>query len=458
LILTLWFVVIYDPHWLVAAYGGGSAVLRLSSVLFVLLMICLAVGVPTTPAWSRRWVWYPPVLLPIILSVFTMPFAINHGLVRESLQFELNEWALIVGTVALIGTARLAERLLVMFAVSFLWWGLWGMQYGRVFWHTVLQNYDGYGAYMVIGIGVTTFLLQSTSNRRLRWTMGVAAALSAVGIVASFARGAFLAALAVFVTVWLRTQRKLAALGLALAAVVVMYVAASAIHGPDAFMAEMQTAFSDGTDEGTNEDRWILWGAGWQVFLERPVFGVGKRNFGVFGAQYFRNGDLGGMYEYNPGMLYGRSPHNLYVEILAEQGIVGIAFLIWALVDFWKRNRDLQSPEAQVRWAQIGGRLRLGAAARGLEVSMVAFLVVANVYSMGRVQWYYTLLGLNLLLHSLAFRSGEPLVGARRERGRLSRLRGGVRSPGLAHGARAPARRWPVPTVPPPGGQRGALP
>lgn len=156
-----------------------------------------------------------------------------------------------------------------------------------------------------------------------------------------------------------------------------------------------------------------MWGAAFGVFLERPILGVGFDNWGAFASTFYKPGELEHVYGGNPGMLYGRQAHNSYVQILAEQGILGFSAFVWILADFWRRNAFLRSPRAAHLWSQVGGHLNLRFVAMGLEVAMVGWMSAAALYSMGGTHWIYTLLALNLVLHTLT------TTAASRQKGRV---------------------------------------
>jgi O-antigen ligase len=417
ILIVLWVVAVYSPQWLIAAYGP-NVVLKVQVLLFPLLAAALLLEVPTVPALSRRWQWYAPMLALILLGMATLPTALNNGYAREAIQQYLLYWILIVGTVTLVDSARRIELLLLMYGLSFVWWGLWGGTRGLVRWQPSLANYDGYGAIMVGGVGLCAFLYLSAKKGWFKKAMIAATGLSLFGVVSSFARGAFLGAVAIYLLVWVRSPRKGAMTMGGLAAVGLIVVTANMLH-PGQFWAEIQSTFTEGTSEGTGEDRWELWKAGFKVFQQRPIVGVGMRNFGPFAAGFFKPGDMGGMYERNPGILYNRSLHSVYVQFLSETGVVGTAFFFWMLVHFWRRNVVLRTPEAETRWRELGGRLRLKTVALGLEASMAGFLVTAIMYPMLNVHWFFTTVALNLTLHARITESG-PLhpVAARRGRRR----------------------------------------
>jgi O-antigen ligase len=144
-----------------------------------------------------------------------------------------------------------------------------------------------------------------------------------------------------------------------------------------------------------------MWGAAIHVWTSHPIFGVGLSNWGVVAAETFRPGEIGGFYSLNPARLWGIEAHNTYVEVLAEQGVVGLAAFAWVFVDFWRRNTVLRSPTAQHRWAALGGRMQLGYVALGLEAGLIGWMAAAALYSTAGQHWMFTILGLNLLLHRL---------------------------------------------------------
>lgn len=405
LLAGLWILILFDPQWLLAAYGLSPA-LKLPVLLFALLLLTLILGVPVTRAWSKRWIWFAPFLAYIACGAVTLPWAGNNGYARQALQLLLLYWTLIVATVALTDSVKRIEQLLYLYGFQFLWWGLWASMTGLVYWHFALNNYDGYGAFAVGGLGICYFLAMATTDARFRKLMYFTAALCALGVVASFARGAFLAAAALFVVIWLRSPKKGSTLVFAVVGAVVVIFAAEKLHPENSFWAEIMSTFEEGTDEGTGEDRWELWMAALEVYKQNPVFGVGPRNFGVFASEYFKPGDIGGMYANNPRILYDRSVHSLYFTTLAELGTMGMLALIWIVVDFWRRNRALRTEAAQRAWSAMGGKFMLKPVALGLEASMVAFLTTAAIYPMAGIHWFYTMLAVNLILHQRIKKTG----------------------------------------------------
>lgn len=83
------------------------------------------------------------------------------------------------------------------------------------------------------------------------------------------------------------------------------------------------------TENGPVEFRQAVYAGAWQMFLQRPISGWGFHRMPeelprhVVG--YHRN-----------TVLY---PHNTYLELLAENGIVGFALYMWLMWELWKLSR-----------------------------------------------------------------------------------------------------------------------
>jgi O-antigen ligase len=76
------------------------------------------------------------------------------------------------------------------------------------------------------------------------------------------------------------------------------------------------------------EDRIVIWEAAWHMFQQAPLLGNGTRTFGLMFDSTIQRLDL------DWTTLPVRSTpwaHNLYLETLAEQGVVGLAVLLFTL-------------------------------------------------------------------------------------------------------------------------------
>ncbi|MBI3455624.1 MAG: O-antigen ligase family protein [Candidatus Rokubacteria bacterium] len=71
----------------------------------------------------------------------------------------------------------------------------------------------------------------------------------------------------------------------------------------------------------TQDPRVAYWLVAWRMFTESPLLGKGVHTFGEFYLPYL--GKIALPAQYTPDRVYIPWAHNLYLEILAEQGLVG---------------------------------------------------------------------------------------------------------------------------------------
>ena len=401
-LFLLWLILLFAPQWWLASHGVALA-LHLPTLLFALLGLLLLLRLKVRE-------WYLPLLLLVIFAILTTPFAFNPAHAIGPAKALILYWLFAVGTLSFVQTPRQSVPILLMLGIyQFAWWGVLGAKNGLVAWVPDLDNYDGFGPLMVIGTACALHFGLAARSRPMRYFAFVVAAVCTLGLVSSFARGAVLAAGFVLAFMLYRSPNKRAAVGgVTLAAAVVVlsgiFLFADVDRGTKdsqrSFFAEIGTVSRD-VDAGTGEDRRVLWKAAWEVFREHPILGVGGESFGPFAAGYFLPGTIGGGYSRNPRILYNRKLHSGYFQILCEFGIVGSLLFGWLLVDFWRRNAALRTPQYRTAWhAATGGHYDLRWLALGLESGMVAYWGTAVFYNQLFEPWLYALLTANALLHS----------------------------------------------------------
>lgn len=93
-------------------------------------------------------------------------------------------------------------------------------------------------------------------------------------------------------------------------------------------------------ERGPVDYRAAVYAGGWEMFLQKPVMGWG---FHQMPAELPRH-----VSGYNETTLY---PHNTYLELLVEHGLVGITLYLWLMWELWRLGR------AAVPKAECGGFL-----------------------------------------------------------------------------------------------------
>ncbi|MFJ9410961.1 O-antigen ligase family protein [Streptomyces sp. NPDC101393] len=166
--------------------------------------------------------------------------------------------------------------------------------------------------------------------------LGSAAALL-LPLALSFSRGAWIAtAVAVGVVLLLAGLRLAVGTMAALAAVAVVLIGGAGIGSQ--MMSERFasiTAVSDAPDRSVT-DRYTLWAAATGMWRDNPVTGVGLKGFPAHRDSHASLGLSSGSDTAGAGLAFQRepllSPHNMYLLVLSEQGLIGITALVgsWA--------------------------------------------------------------------------------------------------------------------------------
>lgn len=88
--------------------------------------------------------------------------------------------------------------------------------------------------------------------------------------------------------------------------------------------------FSFSLQQTTVQQRILVWKEAWQGFKERPLFGWGPENFTLVHEKYFNpriyNGPAGSIFD---------RPHNIILEVLVTQGLVGLAAYLFLLLSIF---------------------------------------------------------------------------------------------------------------------------
>jgi O-antigen ligase len=202
-----------------------------------------------------------------------------------------------------------------------------------------------YGEMLALGLlGCLAFLGCPEAEPRDRRAKIMLPALLTAGLILNQTRGAFLgvlAGLAVLHAVepafrrWLKWE---------LAAAVLCAAAMELLPSQRSILASLKNY---GAAVGANPqlNRLILWDVAWRIFKDHPWLGVGPSNYATVFAHYFQ-GTIEGI------RIWG-SAHNIFLQQLAERGLVGLATLLtlgWVLLArAWQRVR--RTSDAWALWA-----------------------------------------------------------------------------------------------------------
>lgn len=122
---------------------------------------------------------------------------------------------------------------------------------------------------------------------------------------------------------------------------------------------------------------------GWQMFMDHPVLGVGTKNYPLYYQEYSRKLGI------DP-RLENRSPHSLYLEIAAEQGLVGI--IIFSILIFSMFGGLFRS----TRIFEKLGEIQMQNMAMGMMIGISGYLVSAIFIHGSYPRPFWVLVGIAL--------------------------------------------------------------
>jgi probable O-glycosylation ligase (exosortase A-associated) len=193
---------------------------------------------------------------------------------------------------------------------------------------------------MIIPFSFFLALEAKTQSKRI-WFL-VITGIFLVAIAATSSRGGFIGLVAVGLYCWLRSPRKLMS-----AMAVLLLIFTILQFAPKGYWDEMDTITTDTDDPyGTGQGRIYAWKAGWRMFLDYPILGVGPGNFPWNFQDYEPAGGFGG-HDGMEGQLHGgRAAHSLYLTVIPELGTVGTILFAWLVLS---SLRDLRFMRKRIR-------------------------------------------------------------------------------------------------------------
>lgn len=297
------------------------------STAFSIAVMSIAGGlclVLTAAAWiARRERWSAtPVDVPALGWLAALVLAALFAADRSGSMPRITKglFPLLVGIAAWhVRTPARGRRALSAFALATLVacvWGIGGWLAGGAGLDArargLAGHYMTFAGQTLIAAALAAGVAFTARDPRERGLAGAVLAATIVALVATLTRSAWIGAVVAFALVLaLRAPRGLLALG--------AVVAAAYLFAPGALRERLYSAFDP--SHPWNRERVLMWQAGMRMFADHPVFGVGLQ-------------DLHPMYErYRSPIAAERVGHlhNVFVQVAATMGTVGLAAFAWLL-------------------------------------------------------------------------------------------------------------------------------
>lgn len=245
--------------------------------------------------------------------------------------------------------------------------------------------------------------------------------LTAIAILATHSRGAFVGLLAVAPLLFLHMKKKWLMLAIGFVA-----VAAVGVTAPEPLVERWQTIQAYEEDNSAMQ-RIQSWGVAWNAATERPLVGMGFRAHHLGYEWYISYANFEGSWR------HALSPHSVYFGLMQEHGFVGLAlFLMLMGFTFMTLNRIRRT--ARRRTQQIW----LAEYAWALQIGLLGYLTAGAFLDVTYFNLLYAFVALAVIMR----RELEEAPGAATAPGRepvsaqgARRRDTGVGSPGAAGAA-----------------------
>jgi probable O-glycosylation ligase (exosortase A-associated) len=241
---------------------------------------------------------------------------------------------------------------------------------------------NGAGLYLAMGVPMCIALWEGT-KQKYRWLFLAVVPVLIHAVLMTYSRGAMLSMLiAAPLSLFRGKYRARKLLFAGLIALLVPIMAGQEIRNRFA-------SISDNERDDSANSRFTSWAIGLQIAREHPVLGVGVRNSNLFTYAYGADKE-------------GRTIHNQYIQVAADNGFVGTGLYILVLFFTFRSFFTVRSlsPESE----------EVRAIATGLTGALTTFVVGACFLSLEAFELQYLLFTLAAQLLAVCRAKADPLA------------------------------------------------
>lgn len=210
---------------------------------------------------------------------------------------------------------------------------------------------NGAGLMLAMGAPICWFAFEGV-QKWFRWAFLLLIPVIIHAVLMTYSRGAMLSLVVTVPLLVLRSRmKKLLILGLVLFGVIALPLLAG-----KEIRARFFSIQEHEVDASANSRR-QSWLAAYRIARDHPVFGVGIRNANLFSYQYGAD-------------MEGRTIHSQYLQILADNGFIGLGLYLVVISSAWL---SLRRTRLQYRERMDGEAIRIRAMSAGLESTLMLF-------------------------------------------------------------------------------------
>jgi len=310
----------------------------------------------------------------ILLTFISMIYALDSKTASERGYIFLNWLIVFFITISLVTT----ERRFVFFLLLFFLWNFKMSQHGAYSWAVRgfsfakwgiggpqgwFENSGEYGLQMAMVCIISFCYFLGAKKYLSKWRRLLFLALpitSFMTVLASSSRGDYLALAAAFVWLGLAVNgRRLAYSTLVIVVLCIGYWAM-----PTKMMERFSVAGNK--DDYTSYTRETRWKAGYKIFIDNPIIGVGTGSWVAYYERHFPR---------ERGREGWGLPHNSFIEVIGNHGIFGVLFILLIFGGMFSLNKSTR--KTAIKYDDpIASWL-----SRGFDAATVAYIIGGSFMS-----------------------------------------------------------------------------
>ncbi len=186
---------------------------------------------------------------------------------------------------------------------------------------------DDFAVIISAAIPFSFYLYQAERSIKLKMFYALLTIVFITAVICAFSRGGWVTLIGIIFLLTIFSSYRLRTITIILIAFLIVFYTL-----PPRFADEFNTIFTEySTKTGTTEQRFELWKAGFQMFLDHPIIGIGMLNFAsVYGRFYMPQ---------NAESHVWLHAHSIYFTLISELGLLGTVFFVlivyWIIKDNW---------------------------------------------------------------------------------------------------------------------------
>ncbi|REL31138.1 putative O-glycosylation ligase, exosortase A system-associated [Thalassotalea euphylliae] len=236
------------------------------------------------------------------------------------------------------------------------------------------------------------YLLGTTKNKNLRLGLILIAVLNVVAVMGTYSRGGFIGLSILAIAIWIKSERKVLFLMLALISLPVLYA-----NAPAEWKERQSTIETAATEDGSFIGRIWAWKIATLIALDNPVTGGGFK--ATTDSLLWRTyapitPDFGPVYTPPiPDHVRPKAAHNIYFQVLASSGFVGLIIFLFILAGTYLQS--LHCSNAKIRELTWVSEL-----SRAISLAIIGYGITGLNVSLAYFELLYALIAIQIILKS----------------------------------------------------------